>query len=400
MLQGIESTTLGLLRFEQNTQNKEIRQDPQKDGAPYNQDLYDKEKHTSRDEKHKNENRQDEIVCASYIRKMSEDLVAAFQIEGSLPDMNYWSLRPNRKWPDKYTVQEVRQCDIFLVCKPEVSGNPNPDIDFCLGFSKAELKLTQHMTRGQKQCILMIKTLTYGVLECYSKILTSFHWKNAVFWLSEMYGVEAFNEHDPIPVLDMALGFMEQCLHKKSLEHYFIKSNLISGRKFTDEIIRILIKEIGQIRKSPIQALRNCYTQEEQLKGKRKQMKLTWQNIEDLKRSMSDPVDYIDRKIEYLKHLLTDERPNHLTEGQPLFSEKFKLGLQMFSEAWLFLLLQEQMNASPLTATSENVTQDEVRKVLDLANQLMNSSPENSPRIEKALECALSEGCQFGYHKI
>ena len=326
---------------------------------------------------------EEEIVYASYAYKATKDFIGAFPIQGDLPDMEKWAKRSDRKWPDCNMVQEVSKCEIFLVCKPEASDNPNPEIDFCLAFTLAELKLAEHMTRGQKECILMIKALTSGVLSSYSSILTSFHWKTVVFWLSEIHGADAFNEKFPIPVLDMVLEYMETCLKKKYLEHYFVKSNLISGRKFTDNVMETLLRKIQSIRQKPIQALKSFYVQEEHLKGKRKQIVFPRRKIEELKRTLLDPSPevFVDTKIEALKYLLKDHRPLHLTQGQPPFCEKLKDALKKFTEAALPMWAEEEASRSNI-----NVSPELIQTGLQLANQFMNTNSENREQNQQALQ--------------
>uniref|UniRef100_A0A8W8N1G6 Mab-21-like nucleotidyltransferase domain-containing protein n=1 Tax=Magallana gigas TaxID=29159 RepID=A0A8W8N1G6_MAGGI len=72
-----------------------------------------------------------------YLYKRSKDFIAAFTLQGKLPCLDKWKQRmENRKnlhWPKPDTIDEIYNAEMYLVAKLAIV-DPNPSIDFCLGF--------------------------------------------------------------------------------------------------------------------------------------------------------------------------------------------------------------------------------------------------------------------------
>lgn len=167
-----------------------------------------------------------------YLYKSSKDFIAAFPLEGKLPCLEKWKQRMvNRKnlhWPKPNTIDEIYNAEMYVVAKPAIV-DPNPSKDFCLGFNQAEHILAKTFSPDQRLCLLLLKSLQKGFLECYSDTLTTFHWNNAFYHKCGEMDPTLFNRHSTILVaLGNVLTYMAECLKKGYLQHYFIESNLLA----------------------------------------------------------------------------------------------------------------------------------------------------------------------------
>lgn len=130
-------------------------------------------------------------------------------------------------------------------------------MEFCLTFTTAETELSKSMNTVQKQVLLMIKALTQSTLRKYSKTVTSFHWKTALYWTSESIEqsvIENDNEENAFKLLHQVLDYMTKCLTTQNLKHYFVESNLFDSLdpvETSSIILRIL-----EIKKNPEKELR------------------------------------------------------------------------------------------------------------------------------------------------
>ena len=118
-------------------------------------------------------------------------------------------------------------------------------------------------------------------------------------------------------------------------------------------------------------------------------MPLTRRKVEELRRSLlePEPEEFVDTRIQTLKHLIKDDRPNHLTEGHPPFCEKLKNGMETLAIESMTMLIEEQKEKKPLLRKGyiASVVLDSMRK---LVKQLVNTNPENYDEIDEFLDRA------------
>ncbi|CAC5390448.1 unnamed protein product [Mytilus coruscus] len=96
----------------------------------------------------------------------------------------------------------------------------------------AEKELSEALRTVQKRVLLIVKAFNKCTLRNYSKIVTSFHWKTALYWISERVDqsiIEQNTEGNVFKLLHLLLDYMKQCLTEHNLQHYFIESNLFEG---------------------------------------------------------------------------------------------------------------------------------------------------------------------------
>lgn len=138
---------------------------------------------------------------------------------------------------------------MYVVAKPAIV-DPNPSKDFCLGFNQAEHILAKSFSPDQRLCLLLLKSLQKGFLECYEDILTTFHWNNAFYHKCGEMDPKLFDRHSTILVaLGSVLTYMVQCLENGYLQHFFVESNLLAH--ISEEKANEIAEKIREILQNP-----------------------------------------------------------------------------------------------------------------------------------------------------
>ncbi|CAG2229385.1 unnamed protein product [Mytilus edulis] len=196
-------------------------------------------------------NEADDKVLIQYSYKTSKDFIPVFPLKGKPKYLDEWQNR-KRNWPPTNVVTDIYNSEFFVVAKPALV-EPSKDIDFCLACNIGEIKLAKAMTQLQRNVILIIKALQKSSLRDYTEILTTFHWKTVVYWVSEKtesHILENRTEETILIFLQNILAYMVDCLRENALQHYFVPSNLFAD-KHEDEIYDIVSK-IAEIQENPI----------------------------------------------------------------------------------------------------------------------------------------------------
>lgn len=121
-----------------------------------------------------------------YSREKHKDYIPMFQIKGEPKGLDKWRKRDRKShWPPEDTVNRISNCQFFLVAKPS-PVKAEKEKDFCLAFSMAEKELSEALRTLQKRVLLIVKAFNKCTLRNHSKIVTSFHWKTALYWISEI----------------------------------------------------------------------------------------------------------------------------------------------------------------------------------------------------------------------
>lgn len=205
-----------------------------------------------------NSEKKNEFVLLKYKYKTFKDFIPAFPLKGTPHFLNVWKHRTrNSNWPPRSSLEKIYNGEIFIVAKPAIHKS-SKDKDFCLGFNTAENELAKVMTETQKNVLLIVKALQKNALKTNAEILTTFHWKTALYWVSERVDsklLDKFEFENTEKLLDELLSFMVECLNKCFLEHYFIDSNLFAGkdRRVLNEIKSV----VERIMRNPLKALQN-----------------------------------------------------------------------------------------------------------------------------------------------
>ncbi|CAC5388249.1 unnamed protein product [Mytilus coruscus] len=196
-------------------------------------------------------------VTIQYDYKTSKDFIPVFPLKGKPKYLDEWRNR-KRNWPPTDVVTDIYNSEFFVVAKPALV-EPSKDIDFCLACNIGEIKLAKAMTQLQKNVILIIKAFQKSSLRDYTEILTTFHWKTVVYWVSENTETQILENRTEVNILKFlqnVLEYMVDCLCKNDLQHYFVPSNHFAGKdeKETHDII-LKISEILEL--NPMENLQN-----------------------------------------------------------------------------------------------------------------------------------------------
>ena len=176
-------------------------------------------------------------------RKIEVDLVFSLEVSGWPLPAEPWKTR-RREWPNREVVQRIVQEGHHVVAKPSPGGNP--DTEWRISFSKAELTLSKNMTQTQKNCYKFLKVIA---AEEFSnpKIVCSYYLKTTLLWALEKLPSDYWSDSKigerVLGLLDDLLGY----LTSKNLPNYFIpEMNLLEGlsegdcQKARDEVSRVL----------------------------------------------------------------------------------------------------------------------------------------------------------------
>ena len=229
----------------------------------------------------------EENIILKYRSKASKDFIPAFPISGKPKFLNDWKNR-ERHWPLKNVVDDIYNSEFFVVAKPALT-NQDKAKDFCLAYNNAEIKLARSMTPVQKKVVLIIKAIKKCLLNEYSEILTTFHWKTAVYWKSENLDSSMLQDttENVLNLFLIVLEHMIDCLHRQELYHFFIPSNLFAG--MDQNVASEIATKIQRIRKEPITSLRIFF--EEQNLNKWKYETIPREKVEQFRQAYNDPRD-------------------------------------------------------------------------------------------------------------
>ncbi|CAG2202402.1 unnamed protein product [Mytilus edulis] len=198
----------------------------------------------------------DDQVTIQYKYKTSKDFIPVFPLKGKPKYLDEW-LNRKRKWPPTDVVTDEYNSEFFVVAKPALV-EPSKVIDFCLAYNIGEIKLAEAMTQLQKNVILIIKALQKSSLRDYTEIVTTFHWKTVVYWVSENTETQILEnrtEDNIHEFLQNVLKYMVDCLCNNYLQHYFVPSNLFVG--IHEDKIHDIVLKIVEIQKNLMENLQN-----------------------------------------------------------------------------------------------------------------------------------------------
>ena len=155
-------------------------------------------------------------------------------------------------WPNREIVEKIisEGCHIVPVCH---SHSKEPQLEWRMSFSVAELTLMHNISRSQRQCYLLLKTLHSQELK-EPKALVTYHLKTLFLWMCEMIPPEEWNPDNIGPCLMKMLDHLYRCLKERNLPSYFIPENNLIDR-IPDELCDELASRVEQIRQHPLRYL-------------------------------------------------------------------------------------------------------------------------------------------------
>ncbi|XP_060594212.1 uncharacterized protein LOC132748619 [Ruditapes philippinarum] len=189
----------------------------------------------------------------------STDYVPAYRFDGWPRVADEWLTR-SRKWPSKETMKDALKagCQVvakrpLALCNEPISGERDPY--FRLSFALSEVHLAKSMREPQLLCWRVLKAYQKCYLETKPKFLTSYHWKNILFWVSESLDESFWTDENVSVSVLKCLDFMNVCLQNQNLPFYFVrKMNMFDG--CDGSFFESLRKRVEQIRCSPDEFLK------------------------------------------------------------------------------------------------------------------------------------------------
>lgn len=231
----------------------------------------------------------DRKVKVTYNRKHKKDFIPAIPLSGAPKYIEQW-LQRRAEWPHPKVRQVISKSQFLVVAKPALRDE-KPDVDFCLSCNPAEIILAKEMPIGHKKCLLMIKAFQRTVLEEYTEILTTFHWKTAIYWMLESTSPSSYAERSEgvLDLLKTILDFMRERLHEERLEHYFFPSNLFAGM---DTDVRVeLVRKLEEIYIDPVLYLRSFFYRERERANQPRTMEIAADAMTKLKKNVEEKKD-------------------------------------------------------------------------------------------------------------
>ncbi|KAH3706811.1 uncharacterized protein LOC127858292 [Dreissena polymorpha] len=140
--------------------------------------------------------------------------------------------------------------------KAEVDSHEENEKDgyFRLSFSRGELVLVKSLSELQVLCWRVLKAYQKAYLETQPQVLTSYHWKTVFFWVVEETKPSFWNEENLMNAVLKMLDRMIDCIKKRFLPLYFVRTqNLITSKH--EEAIEKALEKIKIIREKPIERL-------------------------------------------------------------------------------------------------------------------------------------------------
>ncbi|CAC5390446.1 unnamed protein product [Mytilus coruscus] len=268
------------------------------------QSIYMKPKSKNFGDKTNREEFDKDDVIIKYKSKSSKHFIPAFPLAGKPRFLDEWKQR-KRVWPPEHVVDDILNSEFFVVAKPALTKRERKK-DFCLAYNNGEIKLARAMTIVQKKVVLILKAMKKSVLQDYSEVLTTFHWKTAVYWNSENLNSLLLEdtEDNVFKLLIKVLDYMINCLRNTELQHFFIPSNLFAGMNKNTSIE--IANKITEIREHPIKALNVFFA--EQMFDEMKYEKIPAEKVAEFRKAYNDPSESSKIIVAILKRFSSESK--------------------------------------------------------------------------------------------
>ena len=149
------------------------------------------------------------------------DLVPSLECESWPVIAEDWKTR-DRFWLPRSLVNEIIQGGYHVVAKASPGGDPN--LEWRISFSKAELTLAENRNMVQKKCYYIFKTMFKEYLG-QSGVISTYYLKTIMMWAIEQNPVEYWREDNIGQVVLGLLDHLYKAVVTGNLPHYFIPQN-------------------------------------------------------------------------------------------------------------------------------------------------------------------------------
>lgn len=155
-------------------------------------------------------------------------------------------------WPDAALVAEIVSEGCHVVPVPHPTSK-EPELEWRMSFSKAELKIASKINRYQRQAYLLLKVIHSQVLKTPKAIVT-YHLKTLFFWMLEIIPYDDWTADSLGPCLLRMIDCLYKCLKEGCIQSYFIPENNLIDR-LSPEICESLACKVEKIRADPLRYL-------------------------------------------------------------------------------------------------------------------------------------------------
>ncbi|XP_033750427.1 uncharacterized protein LOC117334742 [Pecten maximus] len=264
----------------------------------------------------------DEAFYASYRWKSQKKFIATFPLDGPPKHLDTWKSRVcDKAWPGGDVVNSICNSEFYVICNPLANSASEKNIDFCLSYISAEIQLSACMYPVQRKCLLMIKAYQSSHLDEYCDHLTTFHWKTALYWVSEVADHSQIAKDRVENVLSLVkdvMNYMLKSLRKSSLQHYFNTSNIIGH---LDALTTSAIEDkLTEILDDPVDALREFFRHED-INSSVRTVEVPRSYVEKLQKSLRIDIDefVVDNIVSSLEQFVRE--PPQSSDNTPLFQK-------------------------------------------------------------------------------
>lgn len=167
--------------------------------------------------------------CFPLETELSDNVLAMPYLSSSI--LNKWKERSRRyQWPSESVVEEISAAEGFVVPVGPIFSQEQ-DFEWRICYTTAGLRLVSHLSPVQIKLYILLKMIFKQIVNPHCHFITSYMVKNIVFWVCEGNDAAAFTPDKLIPLLQLSLAFLLQCLHSNFLPNYMIPNrNLLLGK--------------------------------------------------------------------------------------------------------------------------------------------------------------------------
>ena len=155
-------------------------------------------------------------------------------------------------WPPQELVDDIVAHGCHVVATG-YAKSVQRNLEWRFSFSHAELVLTGNLTKTQKQCYLLLKTLHLAEFK-QPKGVVSYHLKTLLFWTCEQIPQRMWTEETVGQCVVSMLDRLLHCLVRRNLPSYFIPANNLIDT-IPEDTLQLIARKVSLARRLPIQCL-------------------------------------------------------------------------------------------------------------------------------------------------
>ncbi|CAC5391204.1 unnamed protein product [Mytilus coruscus] len=188
---------------------------------------------------------------------LDHDTAHAIIYDQSPVCMQEWAQRERRfNWPSQNIVEKIQKLSWHFVPVGDRSSH-NFSLEWRLSFLLGERLLAWTFNDTQIQCLVILKKLRNTLLEpVIPDLITSYHLKNTVCWLSEETDIDQWVPEKLLTRIEDCLTYLVNAVENEKLSHYFHRQRNLFHNRFIEKKMKIqVIYKLNTIRKNVLQCV-------------------------------------------------------------------------------------------------------------------------------------------------